>query len=254
MSWVKVESSVARNRKFVKAGPAASWLWLCGLAYCQEGLTDGFIPLEAIDFLGVKHAGRLAPYLVAAGLWELTDGGWQVHDYLKHNKDAATVEQILQQRRDGGVKGGRPPKEKPSSQTLEVNHSETLKANLIKNPDQIRSDQISAETARRAARAQPLTQPRRKDAAFEYGRLYVPNRAHQDLIMLNNHESGEPGLWPFYEQICEEYTSGARKAEPLPTDLIAFWKAQYAAHWPAAPSAVSAATARRPAWAPKVGA
>ena len=44
MAWVRIESSVARHKKFQQAGPAASWLWLCGLLYCQEGLTDGVIP------------------------------------------------------------------------------------------------------------------------------------------------------------------------------------------------------------------
>ena len=55
MAWLKIESSVARNRKFVQAGPAPSWLWVCSLAYCQEGLTDGYIPREALPYLGVKN-------------------------------------------------------------------------------------------------------------------------------------------------------------------------------------------------------
>lgn len=106
MAWIKVESSVSRNRKFVKAGPAPSWLWLCGLAYCQEGLTDGFIPSEAIDYLGVRNGRRLAAHLVSAGLWEEVEGGWQVHDYLKHNRDAASVRDIRRERVEAGAHGG----------------------------------------------------------------------------------------------------------------------------------------------------
>lgn len=107
MAWIKVESSVARNRKFVKAGPGPSWLWLCGLAYCQEGLTDGFIPTEAIDYLGVKSARHLARHLVSAGLWDVIEGGWQVHDYLEHNKPASEVRRIQADRRDAGANGGK---------------------------------------------------------------------------------------------------------------------------------------------------
>lgn len=107
MAWIRVESSVARNRKFVKAGPGPSWLWLCGLAYCQEGLTDGFIPTEAIDFLGVKSARHMVKHLVSAGLWDAIDGGWQVHDYLDHNKPASEVRRIIADRRDAGANGGR---------------------------------------------------------------------------------------------------------------------------------------------------
>jgi 5-methylcytosine-specific restriction endonuclease McrA len=80
MAWMKVETSVSRNRKFVKAGPGPSWLWVCGLAYCQEGLTDGFIPTEALPYLGVPrhNVHRCARVLVANGLWVVTDGGWRV--------------------------------------------------------------------------------------------------------------------------------------------------------------------------------
>src|SRR3990167_2110813 len=107
MAWIKVESSVARNRKFVKAGPAPSWLWLCGLAYCQEGLTDGFIPTEALSFLGVKPARPLASPLVLARLWVDVDGGWQVHDYLEHNKPASEVRRIQGERKVAGIHGGK---------------------------------------------------------------------------------------------------------------------------------------------------
>lgn len=110
MSWLKIESSVARNKKFMKAGPAPSWLWVCGLAYCQEGLTDGFIPTEALPYLGVKNAKQLTEHLVKAGLWDEVEGGWSVHDYLEHNRSASDVEAIRQSRAAGGNLGGRPRK------------------------------------------------------------------------------------------------------------------------------------------------
>jgi hypothetical protein len=114
MAYLKVECSVARNKKFVKAGPAPSWLWICGLAYCQEGLTDGFIPKEALPYLGVKNASQLADHLVKAGLWIAADEGWMVNDYLEHNRSAADVAEIKSKRGNGGKLGGRPPKTKPS--------------------------------------------------------------------------------------------------------------------------------------------
>ena len=126
MAYIQVEASVRTHRKFLKAGPAASWLWLCGVGYCQDGLTDGFIPFEAIDFLGIKGttARKLKVTLVAVGLWDEVAGGWQVHDYLKHNKSAAAVADVKARRGSGGKDGGRP--KKPSSETLEVTPTETL--------------------------------------------------------------------------------------------------------------------------------
>lgn len=110
MAYIVVEASVRTHWKFLAAGPAASWLWLCGLGYCQDGLTDGFIPKSAIEFLGVKRAAKLAPKLVAARLWDIVppDTGWQMHDYLDHNKSAEAVRGLMRQRADWGKLGGRP--------------------------------------------------------------------------------------------------------------------------------------------------
>lgn len=110
MAYVMVEASVRTHPKFLAAGPEASWLWFCGLGYCQDGLTDGFIPESAIEYLGVKRARSLAKRLVSARLWEHVSGGWQMHDYLDHNKSATEVRAIMRLRKEGGKKGGRPPK------------------------------------------------------------------------------------------------------------------------------------------------
>ena len=122
MSHIRIDSSVPRHRKFVQAGPAPSWLWVCGLAYCQEGLTDGFIPVEAIEYLGVKNARRLAVHLEKARLWEKVSGGWQVHDYLEHNKSAAQVNAIKHERREFGRAGGKASGE---SRTKQVASTDT---------------------------------------------------------------------------------------------------------------------------------
>lgn len=110
MAYMAIETSVRTHRKFLAAGPAASWLWLCGLGYCQDGLTDGFIPEAALGFLGVADAGSLAERLVEARLWEHVDGGWRMHDYLEHNKPAEVVREVMRRRKAGGHLGGRPPK------------------------------------------------------------------------------------------------------------------------------------------------
>jgi hypothetical protein len=119
LAYVALEASIRTHRKFLAAGPAASWLWVCGLCHCQEGLTDGFIPDSVVDYLGVKprDARRLAIDLVKAGLWDRAEGGWQIHDYLDHNKSGDQVRQIMRKRAEGGRLGGR-----PRAETLEVNH------------------------------------------------------------------------------------------------------------------------------------
>ena len=106
MPYVKVETTVPRNRKFLQAGPAPSWLWLAGLCYCQDNLTDGFVPGEVLVTLVAKNAKQLVSHLEKAGLWRRVDGGWHIHDYLEHNRSAAQVAVL----RANGKRGGRPQK------------------------------------------------------------------------------------------------------------------------------------------------
>jgi hypothetical protein len=117
MAHIQVEASVRTHKKFLMAGPAASWLWLCGVGYSQDGLTDGFIPFEALPYLGVKAPKSLRAKLVEVGLWDEVDGGWQIHDYANHNRTAAEIKALKRRRGDGGFLGGR-----PSAETLKVNH------------------------------------------------------------------------------------------------------------------------------------
>jgi hypothetical protein len=126
MAWMKLETAVARNRKFVKAGPGPSWLWVCGIAYCQESLTDGFIPEEALPYLGVKSAANLVKHLVSAGLWDIIDGGWMVHDYLQHNRSSADIDALKERRAAGGKLGGRPKQKENLPPNLQGSEKETL--------------------------------------------------------------------------------------------------------------------------------
>jgi hypothetical protein len=94
MAWVKLDDQSPRNEKMLRAGPAACWLWVCGIAHCQSQLTDGFVSTEALPMIGVKGVGRvrrLAELLIVAGLFERAEGGYRVHDYLEHNPSRAQV-------------------------------------------------------------------------------------------------------------------------------------------------------------------
>lgn len=87
MAWVRIEDAVTEHRKHLKAGPAACWLWVCGIAYCQRQLSDGFIPTEALPMIGVVRGfSRLVETLIEVGLFDRVDGGYRVHDYHDYNE------------------------------------------------------------------------------------------------------------------------------------------------------------------------
>lgn len=133
MAHIQVEASVRTHRKFLQAGPAASWLWLCSVGYAQDGLTDGFIPREALAYLGVQKPDAMADRLVTVGLWDVVPGGWKIHHYERHNRTSSEIQAIKARRAHGGRLsghlGGRPLKE-PSTKPLKV----TLEGFSPRNP------------------------------------------------------------------------------------------------------------------------
>lgn len=101
MVWVAIDAKAPRHLKQLRAGPAACWLWVCGLAYCQQELTDGFIPRETLSLLGVfTDLEALTGVLVGVGLWEPVEGGYRVHDYLDYQQSREQVETKMAQRRE----------------------------------------------------------------------------------------------------------------------------------------------------------
>lgn len=92
MPWVRLDDQFPDHPKIDQAGPLAGWLYVCGLAYCNRQLTDGFIPKATMPRLSaVAQPAKHARALVNAGLWDEVDGGWQVHDYLQFQPSRESV-------------------------------------------------------------------------------------------------------------------------------------------------------------------
>lgn len=98
MGWVKLDDGFPEHPKVEAAGEKAAWLYVCGLAYCSRTLSDGFIPGSRVKFL-TKQAGaqKLADTLVRVRLWDRVEDGYVIHDYGKHQRSRAQVEQAREQ-------------------------------------------------------------------------------------------------------------------------------------------------------------
>lgn len=121
MAWVRLDDRFDENPKLQLVGPVGLACWVCGLAYCNRNLTDGFIPwgvarkLVSVQFLG-PGSGRVwetnltsgvgglggqetvsetLGMLVSAGLWDECDGGYKVHDYHEYQPSR---ERVLRER------------------------------------------------------------------------------------------------------------------------------------------------------------
>ncbi|MHC3427227.1 hypothetical protein [Streptomyces sp. DT18] len=93
MPWVRLDDRFPSHRKVALLSDRAFRLYVSGLCWCSENLTEGRIsdrelPLVAPRLRGMKAA---TADLEAAGLWDRVEGGWMVHDYLEYNPDRARV-------------------------------------------------------------------------------------------------------------------------------------------------------------------
>lgn len=105
--WSRVDDSIPHHPKFIKAGPIASWLWVCGNCHCTKYLTDGFIEVSVVKGLGhIPQVYRHADTLVRVGLWERCDNGYRVHDYDQYNPTAEEVQRLRVVRAEQGRRGG----------------------------------------------------------------------------------------------------------------------------------------------------
>lgn len=91
MAWVRLDDQIPRHDKMLRAGPAASWLWVCAIAHAQSQLTDGFISNAALLTFGIPHAKKLATVLLSVRLFDKAEGGYRVHDYHDFNASAEEV-------------------------------------------------------------------------------------------------------------------------------------------------------------------
>jgi hypothetical protein len=105
MAWVRIHDGAMGNLKIMRLSATAFRLWIRGLCYCQQHLTDGLIPREALKFLDAKRADvdMLCEPTVdgKAALWERIEGfGFKVHDYLDWNDSREVIEEKKIRARD----------------------------------------------------------------------------------------------------------------------------------------------------------
>jgi len=87
MAWVRIHDAAMTHPKILRLSDKAFRLWVWGLTYAQQHLTDGFLPALAIPGAFVKSIKDL----VTVALWESVETGYQIHDYLDWNDSRATV-------------------------------------------------------------------------------------------------------------------------------------------------------------------
>lgn len=90
MGWAKFDDQFSDHPKVLAAGPMAELLAMRAVIYCARYETDGLIQAEQLPrlALGITAPRKHVAALVRVGLWDETDGGWMVHDFLDYHPSA----------------------------------------------------------------------------------------------------------------------------------------------------------------------
>lgn len=93
-SYAPLSAHYYKDDAVDEAGEAAELLYVRGLAFCADVLSDGFISeRQLVRFVGVGmfDAPDRAAKLVEVGLWERVDGGFRVRSWLNWNRSRAEI-------------------------------------------------------------------------------------------------------------------------------------------------------------------
>jgi len=109
MAYTSTEYEFWGNPKVRAAGKDAAILYIAANGYCNQFMTDGFIAATSVDTIASlafqKQPRKAIEALVINRLWYEVEGGYQVHDYLKHNKSKAQIESLISKRSAAGKAG-----------------------------------------------------------------------------------------------------------------------------------------------------
>jgi hypothetical protein len=105
-AYAPLSAAYYKDDSLAEAGEAAELLYVRGLAFCAEMVSDGFITdLQVVRFVGVgmKDATKRAKRLVDVTLWDRVEGGYVVTSWLKWNRTSEEIGRAKQRDRERKV-------------------------------------------------------------------------------------------------------------------------------------------------------
>jgi len=159
MAWVRIDDSYGRNPKILSAGPLCRDLYILALCWCNNQLSDGYIPASILYTLspGLRAADKVAGRLVELGLWHKVDGGYYIHDYTEYQP---TKEQVMAQRRASAARQERSRSRRESrvSHTVSNGVSHTV-SNTVSHSAPARPDPIGPSVGSLVTPPEPVSAP-----------------------------------------------------------------------------------------------
>lgn len=117
MSWARLDDNLHDHPKVTGLSLPAIGLWTVCLTWAHRNVNQcrqpGHIPTGTARRFAGSKVNRLAEELVDAGMWEVAEGGWLIHDFTEYlapdreRTTPGTSSELSAKRRRAGSKGGR---------------------------------------------------------------------------------------------------------------------------------------------------
>jgi hypothetical protein len=92
MPWARLDDMLPVHPKVRALSDSAFRLYISAICWSNCNQTDGRIPAAQLPYVSdVRRSRYHADQLVQAALWDKTDDGWQIHDYLEYQPSAEKV-------------------------------------------------------------------------------------------------------------------------------------------------------------------
>ena len=142
MPWVKLDDRFPSHRKIALLSDRAFRLHVSAMCWCAENLTDGRISDRELALVTrVRGVKATAKQLEDAGLWDRTEDGWEIHDYLEYNQSR---EQVLIERKKNAERQERFRRRKNGKPTPPSDDSSNGRSNGVTHEDEMQLDDTTA--------------------------------------------------------------------------------------------------------------
>lgn len=136
MPYFGVDDGFAFHPKAVHAGNAALGLWVRAGSWCNQQLTDGFIPSSVVAVLGTAAQ---AARLVRVGLWIEADGGFLFHQWTDEGRNFSRSEVLAKREADRRRKAEARASKSTKSQVTDGGPA-GIREESARIPDGVRAD------------------------------------------------------------------------------------------------------------------
>jgi len=107
MSWVRLDDQFPDHPKVAGLSNDAFCLHVTSMCWTAKQQTDGKLPSRLLTRLAwrCQDPATAAAELEAAGVWDKTPDGWEIHDFLVYNPTKEQVEELAAKRSAAGTAG-----------------------------------------------------------------------------------------------------------------------------------------------------